>query len=354
MNVFIYGASGQLGRGVAAELRRRGIRLLLAARNLAKLEAVAQADDVLFRLPQKLPPGAKVVFNCAPLSLEQTGRLIREALEGGAHYVDATSDQFTIDRILRDFSDAPGCVIPALGFDYAVGDCLARLSAAEAEQVDEVVIAYALAGKQAAQASLDFATQKLRGPEVVFRRGAWQPVPFELDFATFAFPPPVGRRQMARYGAGEVVTVPRHTRTRRVQTLITADSLVPHRALLPVFPVLRPVMGRLLRWAWVRSLLRRFAGVSKAPTASSCEPGPLPPGPSFTVVVESYRHGRRWARCGARGADCYKTTAESLALGIELLLQGRHSGRGARSVAATFAPEVFLERLEPGLNWWAE
>lgn len=347
MNILVYGAGGQLGRMVAAALQARGASLTLSSRRPDRLTPGpdARVHDAAEPLPQDL----SVVINCASLSWEQTESLVRAGLEVGAHYLDTSGEQWLIGELLERFEEAERCVVPAVGFDYAVGDCLARLAASEFDRCSEVVVAYALEGGQAALHSLEFATHSARGPEVVYREGSWRKVPFELDLERFDFPPPSGRRRMGRYGAGEVMTVPRHTRVSRVRTLITASSLVPHPALLPLFPLLRPLAGLILKTrlrTWIGWLGRRLAGSSGPPSQGD--------GPAFQVVAEAVCPSGRRRRCVAKGPDCHRTTAEAVALGGLWLARGEVGGRGAQPPAVAFPPERFLNALAPGLTWSME
>ena len=128
------------------------------------------------------------------------------------------------------------------------------------------------------------------GPEVVYRDGRWRRVPFEFDRAWFEFPDPVGRRQMSRYGSGEVITVPHHVQTQSVITLITSTSLCPYPVLLPVFPMIRPVVG-LVRRTPARAILGMIAAaLGRIALPHRCQ---NPPGDTRSVARRSPLHGRR-------------------------------------------------------------
>ncbi len=346
MKVLVYGASGQLGQSVVEALRQRNLSLRLGGRNQQRLEALSQpGEECRAGLPADLTRGCGVVVNCSPTP---AGPLVEASLSNGAHYLDLGSEQarirWLLDRFHQKALGAGVCLVPAMGFDYAVGDCLARLAAAGSSWSDEVTVAYALEGRLAASNSLEFATSGPRQPELVYRDGAWKPVPWELDGGQFDFPSPVGRRQVGRYGAGEVITIPRHTRTRTIRTVITASSLVPHPALLPFFSWLRPMMTVVLKTplkkqvSWMGRLLSGPAGP------------PSQHGPAFTVVAEVRRGPTLMGRTECQGQDCYLTTAEVAAQACLELLQGKAQARGALPPSVVFSPGDFLDQLH-SLGW---
>ena len=361
MKVLVYGASGRLGQMVARLLRAQGYTLKLGGRNEEKLKSVSQlGDEITTAAPAQQVRGVSVVANCAPLTSQDSDELIAAALAAGAHYADLTGEQAALRHIFETHDEAARkagvCLVPALGLDYAVGDFLAHL-AADGRACEEIVIAYAFEGEEAADNSMDHATSAPRGSEVVFRNGRWSKVPFELDLGWFRYPQPLGRQQVGRYGSGEVITVPRHIDTGTVRTLITASSLVPHPLLLPVFPLLRPLVALALRTP-IRHLIRRVGQmISKLRPRATASPGPRvvsDKGPSFLVVLEAEGRGFEKVRLVAGGRDCHQATARILAHGVELLAQRQHRSSGVLSPAQAFQSEAFLDQLGDSLSWWKE
>lgn len=361
MKVLVYGASGRLGQMVARLLRAQGYSLKLGGRSEEKLKSVSQLGDEITTsaLPQQVR-GVSVVANCAPLNSRESDALIAAALTAGAHYADLTGEQAALRHIFEAHGEAAReagvCLVPALGLDYAVGDFLAHL-AAQGRACDEIVIAYAFEGEEAADNSMDHATSSPRGTEVVFRNGRWSKVPFELDLGWFRYPPPLGRQQVGRYGSGEVITVPLHIETPTIRTLITASSLVPHPLLLPLFPILRPLVALALRTPF-RHLIR-LAGqlMARLRPRAAASPGPRlvsEKGPSFLVVLEAEGRDFEKVRLVAGGRDCHDATARILAHGVDLLARGENRGSGVLSPAQAFQPEAFLDQLGDSVSWWKE
>lgn len=360
VNVLIYVANGRLGRMVAAALRARGARLRLSGRSRERVKTAAKEGDEVSDDAR----GVDVVVNCAPTDRAATDALIATAVAAGAHYADAAGEQALVRHVLDVHARAGVAVIPALGFDYAVGDCLAAVAARGLEPCAEVTVAYAFGGRQAGANSVAFASAGPRGHEVVYRNGQWHPAGLALDFGTFDFPQPFGRQRVGRYGAGEVVTVPRHVRTRRVRAYIAASALVPHPALVPLFPLVRPLAALAVRTplrhvvGMVGGLLARVGSTREpdSPTVGSTA-GPdsaagAATGPSFVVVAEARALDGRVARATATGPNCHAATAEILALGAQFLANGEI--KGALSAAAAFPPDKLLDALTTVLTWSLE
>ncbi len=368
--VAVFGATGSLGRDVCARLARSRVPYVVVGRDRARLDRLAAslahdaipatvtvadiADPIAVR---SAVADCRVLVNCAPADVAGLP-LIRAALDAGMHYVDAAGEQGHIRHAFDTFSEASTrrriVIVPALGFDYAVGDCLASLAARGHHELVEIVVAYAIGGADVSGNSARAAASSRGGQEVVYRNGRWTPVPFEMDRHVFEFPPPIGRRQMSRYGSGEVVTVPRHLKTRRVTTLITTTSLAPHAAWLPVFPVLRPLLG------WIRTTPARAVLGLAANLAVRLGRGPAAPTEShtsdhndrwFSVVAEARTTMGTVGRAVATGGNFHEVTAAILAQGAVWLFRGTDRC-GVHSPATAFDAATLLDSLTPdGVRW---
>lgn len=362
----VYGATGMLGRLVAARFVRAGAPTTLIGPSQAAVDrlapagtshrtAVAATDDPAAL--ERAIDGCHVLVNCAPV--EPCGeRLVRAALDAGIHYVDAAAEQHHIRTLFEKYDEeATQCdaaVVPALGFDYAIGDCLAHLAAQSHQPAREVVIAYAIEGSDTSGDGVHPTTTAAR--EVVYRDGQWRTVPFELDRAWFTFPDPVGPRQMSRYGSGEVITVPHHVKTQAVSTLITSTSLCPYPALLPVFPFVRPIAG-LVRRTPVRAMVAAVAGAfgrSKAQHAEATAEGAAPPSHDdrrFMIAAEVHSLAGSIGRAVAAGGHFRDVTAAILAQSALWLSQGSVVA-GVHSAATAFEPHALLDALAAdGVIW---
>jgi short subunit dehydrogenase-like uncharacterized protein len=156
----------------------------------------------------------------------------------------------------------------------------------------------------------------------------------------------VGRQPVARFPAGEVLTVPRHTRTRKVTALITTTTILPLPALAPVVAALTPALGVILRTP-VRALAD--AAIDR-----------LPEGPSeeqrrrsrFTVAVLAHGEGGATGRGVVSGGDVYGLTAASAVHAASLLADEGYDRTGVLSPASAFEPTAFLDHLgDHGLTY---
>jgi short subunit dehydrogenase-like uncharacterized protein len=361
----VYGATGMLGRLVTARFDRAGAPTTVIGRSQAAVDrlapaatlhrtAVAAIDDPA-ALEQAID-GCQVLVNCAPAA-PCGERLVRAALDAGIHYVDAAGEQQHIRTLFERYDDeATQCdaaVVPALGFDYAIGDCLAHLAAQSHQPARDVVIAYAIEGSKANGNDAQAAATAAK--EVVYRDGRWRTVPFELDRAWFTFPDPVGPRQMSRYGSGEVITVPHHVKTQAVSTLITSTALCPYPALLPVFPFVRPIVG-LVRRTPARAVLAAVAGVlgrSKSRDADTTAEGAAPSRDDrrFMIAAEVHSLAGSTGRAVAVGGNFLDVTAAILAQGALWLAEGSVVA-GVHSAATAFEPHALLDALAAdGVTW---
>jgi short subunit dehydrogenase-like uncharacterized protein len=144
---------------------------------------------------------------------------------------------------------------------------------------------------------------------------------------------------MIRYPSGEHITVPKHVRTRRVRTLLTASTAIP----LPVLPRFAPLVMVPFQVA-MRTPLRR--GVAALVPR-------LPEGPSeesrrrsrFAIACEA-RTGSRTRRGTVSGSDLYGLTAVTTVEGALRCAAPGYAGKGALAPSQAFDPREFLGALE--------
>jgi short subunit dehydrogenase-like uncharacterized protein len=325
VTIVLYGATGYTGRLAADELGRRGLSHVLSGRNGSALARLADARGVPARAApldderalRELLADAGAVINCAgPFTLAGDA-LVRAAIDTRTHYVDSTGEQAFIkmmfDRHGAAAERAGVALVPAAGFDYVPGDCIAHLAAREHEPLEQLVLAYAVENFGMSRGTLRSGLEIMKGGDVVYEDGGWRPAPSGVFRAGFDFPAPIGAQAMSRYPSGEVITVPRHVRTRRVASLVTTSTTAPHPALVPLLPYAMPAMSLGLRTA-LRGLLNRAVGA-------------LPEGPPedrrraarFTIVAVA-RGEDGSEGCGVvRGGDVYGLTAVTLVHAAELM-----------------------------------
>jgi short subunit dehydrogenase-like uncharacterized protein len=358
--VAVYGATGYTGRLVARELRRRGVDQILCGRNPGKLRRLA--DELEVRLPVRVAPvddldalrhafaDCPALINCAGPFTRFGEPVVQAAIESATHYVDTTGEQLYMQRVFERFDDAARAaevaVIPAIGFDYVPGDLVCRLAGKGHEPLRELVVAYAVQGFGATRGTMHSLLEAMRGGALDYRQGSWRRAGLSPRRASFTFPAPLGRQSMVRYPSGEVVTVPRHTRTAAVTSLITAAAFSPHPAVADAVPLALPAAALALR-----TPLKSMIDVAIAR---------LPEGPSpedrakarFTIVALALGEDGSTGRGMVRGADMYGLTAVTAVEGATRLIADDGAGAGVLSPASAFDPAAFLDALsEHGVSY---
>jgi len=325
--IVVYGATGYTGTLVAHELRRRGLDMVLAGRSADKLARLADAlgggvatravalDDAAGL--RDLLAGAAAAIACAGPFVQHGEPVVRAAAEAGTHYVDTTGEQ-PFMALVRDRYDAPArrsgaALVPAMGFDYLPGDLLAHLTAQGVEPLRELTLAYAPRNLQPTRGTLRSALGMLAADSVVYEDGGWRPAPRSVPRASFGFPQPLGAQPVMRYPSGELLTVPRHVRTRKVASLITVETFAGTPKAAPLTPLVAPALALALRSPLRRGLEPLLARFPEGPSAAARARV------SFTVVAEARGEDGRTRRGVATGGDVYALTAATAVHGAALM-----------------------------------
>jgi short subunit dehydrogenase-like uncharacterized protein len=347
--IAVYGATGFTGGLIAQELKAQGADFLIAGRDREKLERLSEAlGGVPFKavavddtagLRQTLEPCSVVVACAGPFSLYGEP-VLAAAVDTGTHYLDTTGEQpflrLVFDRYGERAAETGAALVSGMGFDYLPGDLIAAITADGMGPLEEIVVAYCVHGFAPTHGTALSGLEIMRGGDVVWSDGGWQPAPRSADGGRWHFPDPIGEQRMLRYPAGEQVTVPRHVETARVRTLLNG-MVVPPR-LMPLAVASSP----LLRLA-MRTPLRRAMGavIRRLPAAPSEEDRKKA---RFTISCEA--RGKSGARRGTvRGGDVYGLTAVSLARGAQLCADPGYDRRGALAPAQAFDPASFFAAL---------
>jgi short subunit dehydrogenase-like uncharacterized protein len=351
--IAVYGATGYTGKLVARELARRDLDFVLSGRSAGKLRALASdlGGDPPVR-PASLDDrdalrhvlgDCAAVINCAGPFMRYGEPVVRAAVETGTHYVDTTGEQpfmqFIYERLDDAAKAAEVAVVPAVGFDYVPGDLISALAARGLEPLSEVVIAYAAQGFAATRGTLHSGLEMLRSGGLEYRDGALRPVGWRPRRVHFTFPAPIGRLAMLPYPSGEVLTVPRHTRTRKVVTLINAGVAAPPGMPEDLVPLTQPALALALH--------------TPAKALADLAIDRLPEGPSeeqrraarFTIVVIARGEDGRTGRGLVSGGDVYGLTAVTAVHSAVMMADSGYDRAGALSPASAFEPLEFLNYL---------
>lgn len=360
MAICIYGATGFTGKLVVDELVRRNCDFVCGARSIERLEALA--DERGLQVPLRaastddprslraLLSDCEVVINCAgPFSLVSEP-VLSAACDTGTHYVDSTGEQAFMRLAFERYGPRAKrqgvCLVPAAGFDYLVGDCIARLTAAPCEPLSEIVVAYAVSGFGPSRGTLRSALQVLSTDELAYTGSDWRPAEPDLRPRSFEFAPPIGRTTVISYPSGEILTVPRHTDTQRVVSLMTASTVVPHRALLPLVAPARR-LGRFAGAGWVRGLCDRLIDrVPEGPDSARRQAA------RFTVTARANGLDGSTGEGTVDGGDPYGLTAAALVRAATTMRQPDFAPRGALAPAEAFSAQRMLDDLAGvGVRW---
>lgn len=351
--IAVYGATGYTGKLVAAELAGSKFPFVLAGRSQAKLDALAAqlggdvrthavALDDPDGLRSLLTDCAAVIACAGPFSLHGEP-LLAAAVDTATHYLDTTGEQTYMRTAFETYGPrakaAGAAVIPAMGFDYVPGDMIAALTAEGMGEVDQVTLAYSVAGFGMTRGTQQSGLEMLAGGDVEWRKLQWLPADQSIGRGTFEFPEPIGRQRMVRYPAGEQITVPRHIATRQVRTMITASTIAPS-ALSRVLPLLTRPTGLAMRTPLRKLVARAIERLPEGPKLEDRKAA------RFTIVCDVVR-GSTTRRGVIRGSDVYGLTAASIVRGAAIAAQGRVSRSGALAPSEAFEARGFLEALEP-------
>jgi short subunit dehydrogenase-like uncharacterized protein len=136
-NFLIYGANGYTGELITRYAAERGLKPVLAGRNAARIEALANQygfDWRAFDLSDSAKLDAALrevdfVLHCAgPFSLT-SGAMVAACLRTKRHYLDITGEISVFEEMAARDSraeDAGIMIMPGVGFDVVPSDCLAR------------------------------------------------------------------------------------------------------------------------------------------------------------------------------------------------------------------------------------
>jgi short subunit dehydrogenase-like uncharacterized protein len=352
--ILVYGATGFTGRLVVDELRRRGVAPALGGRSRPALEELAESvgEDEL-RVADATDPaslaglcdGIGAVVNCAGPFVRFGEPVLRCAVEAGAHYLDTTGEQAWMTRAI-DLCDAAAdrrgvTAILAHAFEYAVGDCLARIAVEATPGAETVEVVNRVEGFGTSRGTKKSALDALLRPALAVVNGRRREEPAFAVRTTARFPDDDTPRTALSFGGGEVLSAP--TFAASVRNVRTYLAVPPAAA--AVLPTLSGVAGTLLGGR-LRGLLERRID------AMAAGPGDERRDQAWWVMARVRAPGGAGVRATASGYDSYGITAVIAALGARWLLEGRAKRAGVLTTAQAFDPRAFLDALAPsGVSW---
>lgn len=354
--VVVHGATGFTGRLVARELRRAGIEVVLAGRREPALEEVArsldgEAPEVRVCTPERPATlaaaldGAAVVANCAGPFSRLGEPVLRAAIERGVHYLDTTGEQAWMARMMDAWDararEAGVVAVLAHAFEYAVGECAARIAVEETPGAATVDVWNRVDAPGASRGTLKSALDVLRQPCFAFVNGRRRTEPVGAHRAPVRFPDEHSDRVGVSYPGGEVLSAPGFAPTvRDVRTYLVVPGAAPQ--ILPW--ALR--LARVLLSGGVPAWLERW--IDRRPAGPGEERASQP----WWVLARASAPGGGGSRVTVSGYDPYGITAVIQALGARRLLAGRAERCGVVTTGQTFEPRALLDELaDRGVAW---
>jgi short subunit dehydrogenase-like uncharacterized protein len=341
----LYGANGYTGRLIAAQAAARGMTPILAGRQQAKIEPLAERLGCPWRvfsldsrddIEQNLDDVA-AVLHCAGPFHATAQPMIEACLEVGVHYLDITGEFDVIEwaSSLGDRAEAAEIVVlPAVGFDVVPSDCLAATLAAALPDADHLLLAFA------GDASLSHGTaqtvwRQIRLGGCVRRDGQLVRAPIGGDFLDLPFAS--GARPAMTIPWGDVASAYHTTGIPNIEVRIgvprrRAAAVRRWRWLLPVASL--PPVQALGRW-WIR---RTVQGPGQAELSN---------GRIEFFGRASHRSGQV-AEALLLTPNGYQLTADAALSVLEAVLEGR-VGPGFHTPARALGAD-FVRQL-PGIEF---
>ncbi len=335
----VLGATGYVGGLVCARARERQIPLRLVGRRRDALEAAVEPGDEV-RVADagneaaliEAFDGSLAVANLAGPFLDTGPRPVAAAIAAGAHYVDTSVEQAFARLVHEGFGESAeerGVVLlPSFGVDYVPGDLAARLAAEQLEEpLDEIAVGYAVEGFTLGTSAGTRRTMAavMRQPHVAWEDGL---VDSRFGATTRRLRFPFGERTVVEWGGTEPLTVPRHTRVRRVRTYVR-------------LPRVAAPLGRVgfVAAPFLRASGRIGGGPSEERRSRA----------RFWVVAEA-RKGSELRRVTLAGRDIYGLTALLVVLAADGLRQEAVRA-GALAPAEAFDARELVGRSAPLLEF---
>jgi len=305
---------------------------------------VRVADAAAPKTLEKVFEGAGAVVSCAGPFARLGEPVLRAAIAAGAHYLDTTGEQLWMARMM-DLHSAEAerrgvTAILAHAFEYAIGDCAARIAVAETPGAETVEVVNRVEGFATTRGTKKSALDVLGKPALAFVNGRRREERQLAHRARVRFPDEDEDRVALSYGGGEVLSAPSWAPTvRTVRTYLAVPE--PVAALAPwVARGAAALLGRRLQ----RLLEARI-------DAGATGPGDERRDQPWWVLARVRGAGRE-TRVTASGYDGYGVTAVIAALGAQWLLAGRAQRSGVVTSAQAFDPRELLDALAPaGVGW---
>jgi short subunit dehydrogenase-like uncharacterized protein len=153
--LMIYGATGYTGRMAAEHAKARGLDVVIAGRNGARLESLAAQLGVPYRvfIPDAQAveslDGIGVLLNFAGPFAQTADALMQVCIKAGVDYLDITAEinvYRLAERLGAQAAEAGVMLLPGVGWDVVPTDCLAMHVARRVREPKSLRVALQVAG----------------------------------------------------------------------------------------------------------------------------------------------------------------------------------------------------------------
>lgn len=153
--LMIYGATGYTGRMAAEHAKARGLDVVIAGRNGARLESLAAQLGVPYRVfisdaqAVESLEGIGVLLNFAGPFAQTADALMQACIKAGVDYLDVTAEinVFRLaERVGVQAAEAGVMLLPGVGWDVVPTDCLAMHVARRVQNPKSLSVALQVAG----------------------------------------------------------------------------------------------------------------------------------------------------------------------------------------------------------------
>ncbi len=163
--ILIYGATGTMGRAIAAEAAHRGLETVVAGRSADGLKRVAAPLGLESRVVPLTDPvslrsaleGIDCVVHAAGPFSATAAQMVEACLATATHYLDITGEIQVFEAIARRDAEARAAgivLLPGAGFEVVPSDCLAAHLARRVEEPVSLRLAIAGVGGNASRGAL--------------------------------------------------------------------------------------------------------------------------------------------------------------------------------------------------------
>jgi short subunit dehydrogenase-like uncharacterized protein len=351
-DVLLFGATGYTGALTAEALGRRDVDFVVAGRNLAKLEAIAErtgASDArraevgdVEALVRALGDVKALITTVGPFV--QLGDTAAEAaVRAGVHYVDSTGEAAFIDRLVGRYGtrarDAGIVMAPSMGFDEVPADVAATL-AVDGIARSDLVLTYAMPRRASTGTLRTMAANILSSDVRWVSDGARTRVASGSKRRWAPMPDPMGPKLSVAlpFSIGELAPMHLDLNSLELYGVVSRGQAGAMRASMPVIKqVLKapPVQGA------INMVLDRMeAGPDEAKRSRD----------RWSILAEA-RSGDTWRNVSLSGVDVYGLTAETLAAGaLKLAREGNDSSGVLAPVPAIGLDVLHKELIAAGVD----